>query len=131
MEAPLVAATSASHPGLSPQLIRSQLDRILGHEIFSRSERLSRFLRYVVEESLSGRGAELKESVLAAELYDKKTDADGGDDSTVRVDARRLRDKLREYYSECSATQDPVVITLPKGRYTPVFEVNPPVPVPV
>jgi Tol biopolymer transport system component len=116
-------AAAASH-----QLIRSQLDRILGHEVFSRSERLSRFLRYVVEETLAGRGAELKEPVLAAELYGKRVDADRGDDSTVRVDARRLRDKLREYYGE--ATQDPVIITLPKGGYTPAFERNPAAPLP-
>src|SRR5262245_19377978 len=116
-------APSASQPTLSPQAIRSQLDRILGHEIFSRSERLSRFLRYVVEETLAGRGAELKEAVLAAELYGKKLDSESGDDSTVRVDARRLRDKLREYYVECS--HEAVIITLPKGGYTPAFDRNP------
>jgi Tol biopolymer transport system component len=124
-----LGATTASQATLSPQVIRSQLDRILGHEIFSRSERLSRFLRYVVEETLAGRGAELKEPVLAAELYGKKVDSKSGDDSTVRVDARRLRDKLREYYGECA--RDPVIVTLPKGGYTPVFERNPSAPVPV
>jgi len=41
----------------------------------------------------------------------------------VRVDARRLRDKLREYYSE--STDDPILITLPKGSYAPLFERNP------
>ena len=55
---------------------------------FVRSERLSRFLQYAVEETLAGRGGELKESVLAAELYGKKPGADAEDDSTVRVDAR-------------------------------------------
>jgi Tol biopolymer transport system component len=110
-------------------MVDLQLNRILGHEIFSRSERLSRFLRYVVEETLAGRGAELKEPVLAAELYGKKVDSENGDDSTVRVDARRLRDKLREYYSECG--DDPVIVTLPKGGYTPVFERNPAVSVPI
>jgi hypothetical protein len=116
-----MAGTPAAAP--APQRIRAQLDRILGHEIFSRSERLSRFLRYVVEETLAGRGAERKEPVLAAELYGKRTGAEAGDDSTVRVDARRLRDKLREYYGE--ATSDPIIITLPKGGYTPAFEQNP------
>jgi Tol biopolymer transport system component len=38
------------------------------------------------------------------------------------VDARRLRDKLREYYSEFP--KEPVVISLPKGTYVPVFEEN-------
>ena len=41
----------------------------------------------------------------------------------MRVDARRLRDKLREYYSE--STDDPILITLPKGSYVPLFERNP------
>jgi Tol biopolymer transport system component len=83
----------------------------------------------VVEETLAGRGGELKEPVLAAELYGKKVDAETGDDSTVRVDARRLRDKLREYYGV--ATRDPIIITLPKGGYTPAFERNAAAPVPV
>ena len=123
-----LGATSAQ-PTLSSQAIRSQLDRILGHEIFSRSERLSRFLKYVIDETLAGRGAELKEPVLAAELYGKKVDSDSGDDSTVRVDARRLRDKLREYYGEHGA-RDTVIVTLPKGGYTPAFERNPLAPAP-
>ena len=37
----------------------------------------------------------------------------------MRVDARRLRDKLREYYAESDA--DSVIISLPKGSYVPVF----------
>jgi Tol biopolymer transport system component len=118
-----------AQPAVASAAVRTQLERILTHEIFSRSERLSKFLRFVVEETLAGRGAELKEPVLAAELYGKKVDSDSGDDSTVRVDARRLRDKLREYYGECA--RDPVIITLPKGGYTPVFERNPAAPVPV
>ena len=75
-------ASSASEATFSPQLIRLQLDRILDHEIFSRSERLSRFLRFVMEETLAGRGAELKEPVLAAELYGKNLASENGDDST-------------------------------------------------
>lgn len=101
---------------------------MLGHEICSRSERLSKFLRYVVHETLAGRGGELKEQVLAAELYGKSIGPDTGDDSTVRVDARRLRDKLREYYAECP--HDPVIVSLPKGSYIPLFELNGAAPLP-
>ena len=43
-------------------------------------------------------------------------------DPIVRVDARRLRDKLRQYYA--SAPYHEVVISIPKGSYTPAFEVN-------
>jgi Tol biopolymer transport system component len=95
------------------------LERILSSGIFKRSERLSEFLRFVVERSLED-GGRLKEQVLAAELYGKGPDFDGGADAVVRVDARRLRDKLREYYAEHA--DDPVRISLPKGGYVPAFE---------
>jgi Tol biopolymer transport system component len=103
--------------------VRAQLDRILASETFSRSERLSDFLRYVVEETLRGDGGGLKETVIGRELYRRGADFDAATDPIVRVDARRLRDKLREYYSE--STNDPILITLPKGSYVPVFERNP------
>src|SRR4029450_3717128 len=101
--------------------VRAQLEKVLASECFSRSPQLRRFLSFVVEQSLSAQGHTLKESVLAHELYGKGTDFDGGTDPVVRVDARRLRDKLREYYEDRS---DPVVISLPKGSYVPVFSGN-------
>jgi Tol biopolymer transport system component len=101
--------------------IRAQLETILASEVFSRSQQLRRFLAFIVEQRLAGQGHSLKESVLAHELYGKGTDFDGGTDPVVRVDARRLRDKLREYYEGRS---EPVVISLPKGSYVPQFEAN-------
>ena len=114
--------TSAQEPREPPDsVVRAQLERILASDVFSRSQQLRRFLSFTVEQRLAGQGHSLKESVLAHELYGKGTDFDGGADPVVRVDARRLRDKLREYYDGRS---DPVVITLPKGSYVPVFEAN-------
>jgi Tol biopolymer transport system component len=107
---------------LSHAAVRSQLERILGSELFRRSDRLSAFLRFVTEEALSGRGAVLKEQVLGSELYGKGPEFDGSADPIVRVDARRLRDKLREYYAEFP--RDPIIITLPKGTYQPAFAEN-------
>ena len=101
--------------------IRAELEQILASEVFSRSQQLRRFLAFIVDQRLAGQGGSLKESVLAHELYGKGADFDGGVDPVVRVDARRLRDKLREYYEGRS---DPVVISLPKGTYVPVFEGN-------
>jgi Tol biopolymer transport system component len=106
---------------LTDSEVRAQLGKILASEVFSRSPQLRRFLSFVVEQRLSAQGHTLKESVLAHELYGKGTDFDGGTDPVVRVDARRLRDKLREYYEGSS---DPVVISLPKGTYVPVFSGN-------
>ena len=102
--------------------IRSELENVLASELFSRSERLSALLRFVVEETLEGRGDILKEAVIAHQLYGKDADFDGAGNPIVRVDARRLRDKLREYYAD--ATADPVVISLPKGSYVPAFELT-------
>ena len=82
---------------LPANVVRAQLTRILASEIFSRSDRLTAFLTFIVEQSLDGRGVELKEHVLAMEVYGKTADFDSGLDPIVRVDARRLRDKLREY----------------------------------
>ena len=106
---------------LPDSVVRAQLERVLASEVFSRSQQLRRLLSFIVEQRLAGQGHSLKESVLAHEVYGKGTDFDGGADPVVRVDARRLRDKLREYYDGRS---DPVVITLPKGSYVPVFEAN-------
>jgi Tol biopolymer transport system component len=102
--------------------VRAELAHILASDLFSRSERLSAFLKFVVEQTLDGHGHELKEQVLATELYSKGPDFSTAADPIVRVDARRLRDKLREYYA--SAPHHAVVISMPKGSYTPVFDAN-------
>ena len=109
--------------GIPEHLIRAQLERILASEIFVKSERLTGFLRFVVQRSLEGHGATLKEQVLVSELYGRGPDFDTRADPVVRVDARRLRDKLREYYAE--NPHEAVLITLPKGTYVPVFETAP------
>ena len=50
--------------------------------------------------------------MLALELYNRNGEFDAGLDPIVRVDARRLRGKLREYYAE--APENRVIISLPK-----------------
>ena len=89
-------ASTQARSEVPDALIRAELERILASEVFSRSRHLRRFLSFIVEQSLAGQGQSLKEAVLAHELYGKGTDFDGGADPVVRVDARRLRDKLRE-----------------------------------
>ena len=114
-------ASAQERRDLPDAVVLAQLERILASEVFSRSQQLRRFLTFIVQQRLAGQGHSLKEAVLAHELYGKGTDFDCGTDPVVRVDARRLRDKLREYYEGRS---DPVVISLPKGSYVPVFEAN-------
>ena len=78
--------------------------------------RNSRFLRHVVEMTLEGRTSEIKEVVIATEIYGRSWDYDPKVDSIVRVEASRLRSKLRSYYEQEGA-QDPMRITIPKGSY--------------
>jgi Tol biopolymer transport system component len=111
--------TETGASDLPDSVVRAQLDSILASAVFSRSPQLRRFLSFIVEQTLAGQGPRLKEAVLAHELYGKGTDFDAGNDPVVRVDARRLRDKLREFYEGRS---DPIVISLPKGSYVPLFE---------
>jgi TolB-like protein len=100
--------------------IREHLSRILTSEIFVRSERLSRFLRYVVERTLEGRCDEINEYSIGVEVYDRPTAFDPRIDSTVRVEAGRLRAKLREYYED-EGRDSAIRIQLLKGSYSPSF----------
>jgi TolB-like protein len=105
------------------EVMRQVLQRVLESPDFARNERLSRFLRFVVERSLEGRGSELKESVIAIEVFGRKPDYDPKLDSIVRTEAGRLRARLAKYYGR-EGSGDAIVIDLPKGGYTPVFRSN-------
>ena len=83
---------------ISAESVRTQLRKILSSSIFARSERLARFLSFAVEQMLEGRGEELKEFVIGVEVFDKTDKYDPRMDPIVRVEARRLREKLRRYY---------------------------------
>lgn len=101
-------------------LIRGHLEKLRSSAAFSRSSSLFAFLFYVVEETLAGRGQTLKELVVGDALYSGSTPYDPRIASTVRVEARRLRRKLADYYDREGST-DPVRIDLPTGSYRPVF----------
>jgi len=103
--------------------VRAQLDRVLASAGFANADRLSRFLRFVVERSLAGEGDQLKEYLLGTEVFDRPADYDPRLDSIVRVEARRLRAKLSEYY-EGPGRVDPVLIRVDKGSYVATFEAN-------
>jgi serine/threonine-protein kinase len=102
------------------QAVREQLERVLASPAFARNERLCRFLRFVFERHLEGRDQEIKESLIAVEVFGRKPDYNPKQYSIVRTEAGRLRARLAEYYAG-EGNRDPVVIELPKGGYTPVF----------
>lgn len=82
---------------------------------------MSRFLTFVVEETLAGKSGAIKESVIAVEVFEKSGQYDPHADSTVRTEAGKLRAKLSRYY-ETQGQEDPIVISIPKGTYVPAFE---------
>ena len=96
--------------------IREQLDRILHSVPFQHSPRRQKFLEFIVSETLAGRT--VKGYDVALEVFDRLETFDAAVDPVVRVEAGRLRDKLREYYST-DGEGDPIRIDLPKGTYTP------------
>jgi len=100
--------------------VRRQLERILQNELFIRSDQLSRFLRFLVESRLEGRGCELKESVIGVEVFGRKPDYNPKHDPVVRTEARRLRARLTDYYNN-GGKSDVLIVELPKGGYMPVF----------
>ncbi len=103
--------------------VSSQLEKIFASEGFVRNERLRGFLRFVVEDELSGRGGQIKECLIGSAVFGRKPDYDVRQDSVVRTEAVKLRARLMAYYATAGAT-DPVVIEVPKGGYKPVFRPN-------
>jgi len=96
-----------------------QLAKILQSGTFRGSATLQTFLTYVVHAALENGGSEVKEYTIASEVFGKSS-YDSRIDSTVRVQASRLRIKLEEYYRN-GGTEDKWLIELPKGHYVPVF----------
>ena len=112
-------APATSAPGTGE--IRAQVEKVLASRMFVRSARLCRFLRFSVEESLAGNSGRLKEQIIGMEVFDRRSGYDPRIDPIVRVEARRLRAKLKAYYTSLGRG-DLIVIGLPKGAYLPFFK---------
>ena len=107
----------------SAEDVQHQLGRVLASAMFANADRMSRFLRYVVDRTLAGEADRLKEYAIGIDVFDRTDQYDPRVDSIVRVEAARLRSKVEEYYSR-EGVDDPVVIRLRRGSYVPVFEVR-------
>lgn len=100
--------------------VETALAKIDRSKPFRQSERMRRFLRFVVERALEGDSEALKEYTVGMAVFDRPADFDPRIDSIVRVEARRLRRKLNEYY-EAEGQADSVRINLQEGSYAPTF----------
>ena len=104
--------------------VRLELNKVVSSAPFLRSRRLIRFLRLIVESELAGTSSALKEYVIGVNVFDRPASFDPRVDPIVRVEAGRLRAKLREYY-DTEGRRDPVRIAVPKQTYVPDVEFAP------
>lgn len=109
---------------IADETVREELERVLaGHE-FRSSKRSQEFLKYVVENTLSGHGDVLKERTIGIDVFGRSTDYDPSDDATVRVKAGEVRKRLGLYYAD-EGSRNPIRIELPFGTYIPEFRAAP------
>src|SRR5215467_8015305 len=117
----------ASLPQESPadpvpaRIVREQLARVVNSSGFVSSVRLIRFLTHIVNRTIDGDLDSLKEFSIAMEVFDRTDGYDPNIDVIVRVEACRLRSKLKAYYEEGPGRSDPVLIGLRPGSYVPIF----------
>jgi hypothetical protein len=101
-----------------------QIERLTKSHSLHSSESLCRLLRYLAEHSMDHPGVALKEYQIATEVLGRPPGFDPQSDSTVRVQAGRLRVKLAEYYA-IEGAADPVIVEIPKGSYALTFHLRP------
>jgi hypothetical protein len=102
-----------------------QIDRLIKSHSLHTSESLCKLLRYLAEHSLDHPGIALKEYQIATEVLGRPVGFDPQSDSTVRVQAGRLRVKLAEYYAH-EGPDDPIIVEVPKGSYALTFHLRTP-----
>lgn len=110
---PVCQAGEAAQEGLQ------QVQRLLASRALHGAESLRRLLQYLAQRSLEG-AEPVKEYQIATEAFGRPAEFDPQTDATVRVQVRRLRFKLAEYYGS-EGMHDPVVIEIPKGSYSLSF----------
>lgn len=107
-------------PVTEKALLLEQIEKLLSSHALHGSESLCKLLRYLATQSLEHPGTSPKEYQIATEVFGRQQDFDPHLDSTVRVQAGRLRTKLTEYYASEGAN-DQLVLELPKGSYALTF----------
>ncbi|BAV07426.1 hypothetical protein [Filimonas lacunae] len=100
--------------------VYSQLDTITNSPLFKGSKVLTILLKFIVKETLEGRGMQLKGYTIAIGALGYKHKVDEHHLAMVRIYAGRLRKLLQRYYSNCH-DGDEIIIKIPKGGYNPRF----------
>lgn len=102
----------------------AQIDRLCASDVLHGSESLCRLLRYLAQKEIESPGAHVKEYQIATEVYGRPADFNPQVDSTIRVQAARLRSKVTDYYSS-HGSDDAVIVELPRGSYSLQFRHRP------
>ena len=113
------------HPG--NDAIREQLDRILRNPVFRNSKRSCDLLNYLVEQTLAGKAASLKERTIGVAVFGRAPEYDTNVDHAVRSAAGELRKRLAQYYLQ-DVHEAEIRIDIPSGSYVPQFRFPSPAP---
>ncbi|WP_263384893.1 hypothetical protein [Granulicella arctica] len=105
--------------------VRLQLHRLLETHHFKNSRRYPALLRFIVEETLEGRGEYLKERLLGVRVFDRPPDYDTATDPIVRVTIAEVRKRIAQYYHDEEHDAEMRIELLP-GRYAPEFRTREP-----
>jgi hypothetical protein len=105
------------------EMVRRQMNRLLATSHFNNSKRYPLLFRFIVEETLEGRGEFLKERLLGVRVFDRPADYDTAEDPVVRVTIAEIRKRIAQYYHE-EAHDSEMRIELLPGHYLPEFHLN-------
>lgn len=108
---------------LSMEDEKAELEAVLASSLFVRTPSLANLLSYLCRKYFQGEADLLKEYTIGVEAFGRAPDFDKKEDSIVRVEIRRLREKLRQYY-ETEGADHSIRLTIPVGHYVPVFQKN-------
>jgi len=120
IDSPLASENDGLGVPVSTDEQRSQLQKVLDSEAFRNAPGLQKFLEYVTRKTIEGFSHEIKEYAIGADVFGKTAEYDPKIDTAVRVQANRLREKLKKYY-EGQGASDTILLSIPKGHYVPCF----------
>lgn len=114
-------AHSGDLGGPDPPECLGQIDRLVRSPLLQGSEALCKLLQYLAHHTMNSPADHLKEYQIGTEVLGRPADFDPQSDSSVRMQVGRLRTKLNEYYNS-AGIHDPILVDIPKGRYSLSFE---------
>ena len=117
-------SASGSNLQVGQQEILGAIERIRSSQTFIHSRRLLELLDFIVAATFRGGGRSLDENAIGVALYHRDENYDTTLEVIVHTQAKRLRERLSEYYAG-DGVEETVVIKIPEGSYGLVIERRP------